>query len=124
MDNDPKSWLYHLYKKTPTCHQKYVQTFVISALPETIRHKKPVKMSVTNFGKKIKYSKVKVTKKKKKTRKEKNGNREAALAHTTIYVNVDKVGQTPHKGMKIGHLSEGAFLFSYYFFTTYIDSHK
>ena len=52
-----------------------VQTFVISALPdryvETIRHKKPVKMSVTNFGKKIKYSKVKVTKKKKKMRKEK-----------------------------------------------------
>ena len=48
-------------------------------------------------------------------RKEKNGNREAALAHTTIYVNVDKVGQTPHKRMKIGHLSEGASLFSYYF---------
>ena len=53
----------------------------------------------------------------------KNGNREAALAYTTIYVNVDKVGQTPHKGMKIGHLSEGASLFAYYFFTTYIDSH-
>ena len=66
---------------------------------------------------------MKVTKKKKWGRK-KNGNREAALAHTTIYVNVDKVGQTPHKGMKIGHLSEGAFLFSDYFFTTYIDSHK
>ena len=37
-----------------------VQTFVISALPdryvETRRHKKPVKMRVTNFGKKIKYS--------------------------------------------------------------------
>ena len=46
-------------------------------------------------------------------RKEKNENREAALAHTTIYVNVDKVGQTPHNG--IGHLSEGAFLFAYYF---------
>ena len=57
---------------------------------------------------------MKVTKK-KKMRKEKNGNREAALAHTTIYVNVDKVGQTPHNGMNIGHLSEGAFLFAYYF---------
>ena len=37
-----------------------VQTFVISALPdryvETRRHKIPVKMRVTNFGKKIKYS--------------------------------------------------------------------
>ena len=52
-------------------------------------------------------------------RKEKNGNREAALAHTTIYVNVDKVGQTPQKGMEIGHLFEGAYLFSYHFFTTH-----
>ena len=95
-----------------------VQTFVISALPdryvETRKHKKPVKMRVTNFGKKIKYSvESESDQKKEKMRKEKNGNREAALAHTTIYVNVDKVGQTPHNG--IGHLSEGAFLFAYYF---------
>ena len=56
-------------------------------------------------------------------RKEKNGNREAALAHTTIYVNVDKVGQTPHKGINIEHLSEGAFLFAYYF-SEPIDSYE
>ena len=58
---------------------------------------------------------MKVTKKEKKWGRKKNENREAALAHTTIYVNVDKVGQTPHNGMNIGHLSEGAFLFAYYF---------
>ena len=77
-----------------------------------------MKIRVTNFGKEIKYSKVKVTKKERNEEGKKNGNREAALAHTTIYVNVDKVGQTPHKGMKIGHLFEGASLFSNYFFTT------
>ena len=71
---------------------------------------------MTNFGKKIKYSVESESDQKEKNEEgKKNGNREVALAHTTIYVNVDKVGQTPHNGMNIGHLSEGAFLFAYYF---------
>ena len=70
-------------------------------------------MRVTNFGKKIKYSvESESDQKRKKMRKEKNENREAALAHTTIYVNVDKVGQTPHNGMNIGtpFLKEHSYL--------------